>query len=117
MLDHIAVGCYHAFVYGLHVSSYQQGHHHIQKAPGPPKFGSCFCRYLFFVGTLMSQFTITGFDTCAHMAEETKGADMSAAWAIVMSVSASAIAGWGYLLALLFSIQVARPLKFLPAAV
>ena len=40
------------------------------------------------------------------MSEETKGADKSAAWAIVLAIGTSAIAGWGYLLALLFSIQV-----------
>ena len=55
---------------------------------------------------LMSQFTITGFDACAHMSEETKGADKSAAWAIIMAIGTSSIVGFGYILALLFSIQV-----------
>ena len=43
------------------------------------------------------------------MSEETKGADKSAAWAIIVAIGTSAIAGWGYLLALLFSIQVWHP--------
>ena len=57
----------------------------------------------------MSQFTITGFDACAHMSEETKGADKSAPLAIVMAISASAVAGFAYLLAIIFSIQVTTP--------
>lgn len=63
------------------------------------------CRYIFLVGMLMSQFTITGFDACAHMSEETKGPDKSAPIAIVMAISASAVAGFAYILAILFSIQ------------
>ena len=54
----------------------------------------------------MSQFTITGFDACAHMSEETVGADKSAPMAIVMAISVSAIAGFAYILAITFSIQV-----------
>ena len=64
------------------------------------------CRYIFLVGMLMSQFTITGFDACAHMSEETVGADKSAPMAIVMAISVSAIAGFAYILAITFSIQV-----------
>ncbi|DBB05374.1 TPA: hypothetical protein ACH3X3_010590 [Trebouxia sp. C0006] len=61
--------------------------------------------YIFLVGMLMSQFTITGFDACAHMSEETVGADKSAPMAIVMAISVSAIAGFAYILAITFSIQ------------
>ena len=64
------------------------------------------CRYIFLVGMLMSQFTITGFDACAHMSEETTGADKSAPMAIVMAIGVSAVAGFAYLLAVTFSIQV-----------
>ena len=67
------------------------------------------CRYVFLVGMLMSQFTITGFDACAHMSEETKGADKSAPLAIVMAIGASAVAGFAYLMAIIFSIQVTTP--------
>jgi len=55
---------------------------------------------------LMSQFTITGFDACAHMSEETVGADKSAPMAIVMAIGVSAVAGFAYILAITFSIQV-----------
>ncbi|KAK9806414.1 hypothetical protein WJX73_003539 [Symbiochloris irregularis] len=61
--------------------------------------------YLFLVGMLMSQYTITGYDASAHLAEETKGADIACSWAILMAIGASAVAGWAMLLALLFSIQ------------
>ena len=54
----------------------------------------------------MSQFTITGFDACAHMSEETVGADKSAPVAIVMAIGVSAVAGFAYILAITFSIQV-----------
>ncbi len=59
---------------------------------------------------LMSQFTITGFDACAHMSEETVGADKSAPMAIVMAIGVSAIAGFAYILAITFSIQVSTTL-------
>ena len=42
------------------------------------------------------------------MSEETKSADWSAPWGIIIAIATSALVGWGYLLALLFSIQVQR---------
>ena len=68
-------------------------------------------RYLFLVGMLMAQFTMTGFDACAHMSEETTGADKSAPTAIVISIAASFVAGLAYVLALTFSIQVSASTK------
>lgn len=50
--------------------------------------------------------TVAGYDASAHMAEETRGADFSAPLAILLAIGASAVAGWIYVLALLFSIQV-----------
>ncbi|BDA43078.1 Amino-acid permease BAT1 [Coccomyxa sp. Obi] len=61
--------------------------------------------YIFLLGILMSQFTLTGFDACGHMSEETKSADFSAPWGIIIAIATSAFVGWGYILALLFSIQ------------
>ncbi|CAL5221654.1 g3881 [Coccomyxa viridis] len=69
-------------------------------ASGVPSSG-----YLFLLGILMSQFTLTGFDACGHMSEETKNADVSAPWGIVVALGTSAVVGWGYLMALLYSIQ------------
>ena len=47
-----------------------------------------------------------GFDSCAHMCEETKGADSSAPYAIVCSIVASAVLGYVLLIGMLMSIQV-----------
>lgn len=48
--------------------------------------------YLFGVGLLLAQYTITGFDASAHVSEETKGARTEAPKAIVRSIYISAIA-------------------------
>ena len=49
---------------------------------------------------------ISGYDSCAHLSEETKRADRNAAWGILLAVSISVVLGLGYIIALLFSIQV-----------
>jgi amino acid transporter len=49
--------------------------------------------YLFALGLLLAQYTITGFDASAHVSEETKGARTEAPKAIVRSIYVSAIAG------------------------
>ncbi|MFZ4517877.1 MAG: amino acid permease [Microthrixaceae bacterium] len=48
--------------------------------------------YVFLVGLLLAQYTITGFDASAHVSEETRGAATSAPKAIVRSIYISAIA-------------------------
>jgi amino acid transporter len=48
--------------------------------------------YVFFLGFLLAQYTITGFDASAHVSEETVGARRSAPTAIVRSIYVSAIA-------------------------
>jgi amino acid transporter len=50
--------------------------------------------YVFIIGMLIAQYTITGFDASAHVSEETKGADVSAPKAIVRSIYISVIAAW-----------------------
>ena len=40
------------------------------------------------------------------MSEETKGADWTSAWGILMAVFMSVVLGFGYVVSLLFSIQV-----------
>ncbi len=62
--------------------------------------------FWFFVlplGFLLTQYTITGFDACAHVSEETQGASMSAARGLWQSIFYSAIGGWILLLAFLFA--------------
>ena len=48
--------------------------------------------YVFLVGLLLAQYTITGFDASAHVSEETRGAATGAPKAIVRSIYISAIA-------------------------
>jgi amino acid transporter len=60
--------------------------------------------FVFGLGLLMSQYTITGYDASAHMSEETRGASRAAAWGIVMSVVVSVIFGFALLVAVTFAI-------------
>src|SRR6266436_5598414 len=60
--------------------------------------------FVFGLGLLMAQYTITGYDASAHMSEETRGASRAAAWGIVMSVVASVIFGFALLVAVTFAI-------------
>ncbi|MHB8186102.1 MAG: amino acid permease [Dermatophilaceae bacterium] len=61
--------------------------------------------YVFFIGLLMAQYTFTGFDASAHVAEETHGANINAPKGIVNSVIVSIIAGWVLLVAVTAAIQ------------
>ena len=61
--------------------------------------------YVFFLGLLMAQYTFTGFDASAHVAEETHSASVNAPKGIVNSVVVSLFAGWVLLVAITASIQ------------
>jgi amino acid transporter len=50
--------------------------------------------YVFLVGLLLAQYTITGFDASAHVSEETRDAATSAPKAIVRAIYISAIAAF-----------------------
>jgi amino acid transporter len=67
-------------------------------------FGVFMFWYVFGQGLLMSQYTITGFDASAHMAEETNRASRMAAVGMYMSVVVSVVFGWILLLAVTFAI-------------
>jgi amino acid transporter len=67
-------------------------------------FGNGMFWYVFGLGLLMSQYTITGFDASAHMAEETARASRMAAVGMYMSVVVSVVFGWVLLLAVTFAI-------------
>ena len=67
-------------------------------------FGSIVFWYVFGLGLLMAQYTITGFDASAHMAEETQQASRTAAVGMYMSVVASVVFGWILLLAVTFAV-------------
>jgi len=59
--------------------------------------------YVLPLGFLLTQYTITGFDACAHVSEETRGASTAAARGLWQSIFYSAIGGWILLLAFLFA--------------
>jgi len=67
-------------------------------------FGDFMFLYVFGIGLLMAQYTITGFDASAHMAEETAQASRMAAVGMVMSVVMSVIFGFLLLVAVTFAI-------------
>jgi amino acid transporter len=55
-------------------------------------------------GFLLTQYTITGFDACAHLSEETRDASMGAAKGIWQSIFYSAVGGYILLLAVVFAV-------------
>jgi amino acid permease (GABA permease) len=61
--------------------------------------------YVFLIGLLLAQYTLTGFDASAHMTEETHNAAIAGPRGIVMSVLVSVIAGWILLIGVTSAIQ------------
>jgi amino acid transporter len=58
----------------------------------------------FILALLQAQWTYTGYDASAHVAEETKLARLNSAWGVFLSVAVSAVFGWVLLLALTWRI-------------
>ena len=56
--------------------------------------------FAFLFSLLQANWTYTGYDASAHVAEETIGARKSSAWGIFLSVAVSAVVGYIFLLAL-----------------
>jgi len=56
--------------------------------------------FAFLFSLLQANWTYTGYDASAHVAEETIGARRSSAWGIFLSVAVSAVVGYIFLLAL-----------------
>ena len=54
----------------------------------------------FVLGLLQAQWTYTGYDASAHVAEETVLARLNSAWGVFLSVAVSALVGYGLLLVL-----------------
>ena len=78
--------------------------------------------YAVLLGLLMAQYTYTGYDASAHVAEETHDAAKAAPRGIVSSVVVSVIAGFVLLVAITWSIQdydkeLASDLKLPPAQI
>ena len=61
--------------------------------------------YAFLVGLLMAQYTYTGYDASAHVAEETRAAHIEAPKGLVRSVWVSILAGWVLLISVTAAIQ------------
>ncbi|KAH9609049.1 hypothetical protein KSS87_007663 [Heliosperma pusillum] len=60
--------------------------------------------YIFVIGLLMSQYTLTGYDASAHMTEETKDADKNGPKGIISAIGISIIVGWVYILGITFAV-------------
>ncbi len=54
----------------------------------------------FFFSLLQANWTYTGYDASAHVAEETVGARVASAWGLFLSVAVSAVVGFIFLFAL-----------------
>jgi len=67
-------------------------------------FSSIVFWYVFGIGLLMAQYTMTGYDASAHMSEETHAASRAAAVGMWMSVFVSMVFGFILLLAVTFAI-------------
>jgi len=64
----------------------------------------------FFFSLLLANWTYTGYDASAHVAEETVGARVSSAWGLFMSVAVSAVVGFIFLVALTLHLPDLKPL-------
>jgi len=71
---------------------------------GGTGFGELTFWFVFGIGLLMAQYTITGYDASAHMSEETRGASRAAATGMVMAVAVSVIFGFILLVAITFAV-------------
>lgn len=64
----------------------------------------------FFFSLLLANWTYTGYDASAHVAEETVGARIASAWGIFLSVAVSAVVGFIFLLSLTLHLPDLSPL-------
>ncbi|UTI66603.1 amino acid permease [Paraconexibacter antarcticus] len=67
--------------------------------------GHMYWFYVLPLGFLLTQYTITGYDSCAHVSEETQGAADAAAKGVWRSIFYSAVIGYILLLALTFAVS------------
>jgi amino acid transporter len=67
--------------------------------------GRALYAWAFVLGLLQAQWTYTGFDASAHMAEETEDPRRHAPWGIVLSVAVSGVVGYLLLISLTLAIR------------
>lgn len=61
--------------------------------------------YAWMLGLLQAQFTLNGYDSAAHVSEETRSAQRGSPMGIVMAIAISAVAGTILMMACAFMIQ------------
>lgn len=61
--------------------------------------------YSWLIGLLQAQFTLNGYDTAAHVSEETRSAQRGSPMGIVMAIATSAVAGIVLMVTCAFMIQ------------
>ena len=57
------------------------------------------------IGLLQAQYVLTGYDSSAHLTEETKQADQAGPWGMISAILVSAVIGWLFLIAFFFGIH------------
>lgn len=72
-----------------------------------PSSGISSDMYICLLGLLPAVWSLLGYDSAAHMIEETKEADAVAGWPMPYAVALSGISGLPFLIALTLCIQVA----------
>ncbi|GMP79502.1 hypothetical protein CsSME_00035017 [Camellia sinensis var. sinensis] len=77
---------------------------HFEMAPQDTGISSI--PYAVIMSVLLSNYCLYGYDTAAHLTEETKGADRTGPLAILSSIGIISVFGWAYYLSLTFSIKV-----------
>ncbi|KAF9993954.1 hypothetical protein BGZ79_001319 [Entomortierella chlamydospora] len=60
--------------------------------------------YVFMLGLLQSQYTLSGYDSAAHMSEETKNAQKGGPWGIIRAIVTATVVGWLFLVGVTFCI-------------
>ncbi|KAJ6954261.1 LOW QUALITY PROTEIN: amino-acid permease BAT1 [Populus alba x Populus x berolinensis] len=78
---------------------------HTISKPSPETTGISSKPYAVILSVLLSNYCLYGYDTAAHLTEETRGADRTGPAAILSSIGIISVMGWAYYLALTFSIQ------------
>ena len=68
--------------------------------------------YICALGLLTAVWSLVGYDSTAHMIEETKQADSTAGWPMLYAIGLAAITGLPVLLALTLCLQVMLHSKF-----
>ncbi|KAG0245024.1 hypothetical protein BGX31_008117 [Mortierella sp. GBA43] len=61
--------------------------------------------YVFMLGLLQSQYTLSGYDSAAHMSEETKNAQKGGPWGIIRAIITASVVGWFFLVGVTFCVQ------------